>query len=59
MNWNTLKEIWIELNKKFNSTIGLKIQLKTNKMQISGEDIEKIIMNMVLEKIFWKDTNIF
>jgi len=27
-------------------------------MQIGGEDIEIFIMNMVLEKIFKKDTNI-
>jgi len=27
-------------------------------MKIGGEDIENFIMNMVLEKIFLKDTNI-
>ncbi len=67
LNWIEFKYIewnlnWIELNfnlTTFNSTIGLRfnsiqIQLKRNGIQIGGEGIENIFMNMMLKKKFLK-----
>jgi hypothetical protein len=55
MKLKSIQCIWIQFKNwiQLNSTIELiQIQLKINGMQIGGECIEYLLMNMVLEKEF-------